>query len=180
MTKAEKWLKENSPIKYKESNSPCWVVSVMESFADQQNKALLKEVEELKEENKEVLLEHALDKEGLEKQIQQNKDLLKENSKLVQTVAEWSALAIDRKQDLDASLKEVKELKDEKTNSVSAEKHNRIIREQEERLDELITNLKQQLEESKKENERFDEYIDYYKNSTETTPHSFEVWKENY
>ena len=116
----------------------------------------------------------------IKEQHQQNKALLKENSKLVQTVAEWSALAIDRKQDLDASLKEVKELKDEKTNSVSAEKHNRIIREQEERLDELITNLKQQLEESKKENERFDEYIDYYKNSTETTPHSFEVWKENY
>jgi len=40
--------------------------------------------------------------------------------------------------------------------------------------------LHEQLEESKKENERFDEYIDYYKNSTETTPHSFEVWKENY
>ncbi len=78
---------------------------------------------------------------GYEEADQQNKALLKENSKLVQTVAEWSALAIDRKQDLDALLKEVEDLRSYKNLAKTW-----VVDQKNE-----ITNLKKQLQEKKRE-----------------------------
>jgi len=78
-----------------------------------------------------------------------NKALIKENSKLVQTVAEWSALEIDRKQDIDALLKEVDKWKQDHKDLLDI-----YIK-----ADEEITNLKKQLQEKEREVEGLREGI---------------------